>query len=108
MKRIAVASAFLLLPVSCWGGLLPVLDITSGGTADVPLANAVAGWSFHLANPLTISALGLWDEGGRPLSINHEVGLWTTGQALLVSSTVSNTSIPVASASPNGRWLFTP
>src|SRR5437762_746801 len=70
MKRMAIASMFLLLPVSSWGGLVPVLDITSGGTADIPLADAVAGWSFHLANPLTISALGIWDEGGRSLSIN--------------------------------------
>jgi hypothetical protein len=108
MKRVAIAAVLLLVPISSWGGLIPVLDITAGGTTAVPLADAVGGWSFHIASPLTISALGLWDEGGRPLSIDHQIGLWTITQALLVSAIVTNASTPVASASPNGRWLFTP
>ena len=97
----------LLLSSTARAGLIPVLDITGGGAATVPLANAVGGWEFHASQPVTIAALGLWDERGAPLSIAHEVGLWTAGGAQLATATVDNTSLPVASASPNGRWLFT-
>jgi hypothetical protein len=97
----------LLLPVSSWANLIPILDITGGGGAVVPLADAVGGWQFHVIAPITISALGLWDEGSLPLEISHQVGLWTLGETLLATATVDNTSTPVASASPDGRWLFT-
>ena len=85
-----------------------VLDLTSGGFATEPLASAVAGWEFHLSAPLTIGAVGLWDEGNSPLSISHDVGLWMSDGTPILVTTVSNGSLPVASASPNGQWLFTP
>ena len=106
MTRAAVVLLFLL-PVSSWADLMPILDITGGGTAAVPLADAVGGWQFRVTNPITISALGLWDEGSLPLEISHQVGLWTLGETLLATATVDNTSTPVTSASPDGRWLFT-
>jgi hypothetical protein len=73
----------------------------------VPLADAVGGWQFHLDHPLTIAAIGLWDEGKQPLSIAHEVGLWSADSILLVSVIVDNNSLPVPSASSDGQWLFT-
>jgi hypothetical protein len=85
-----------------------VLDLTGGGFATEPLSNAVAGWEFHLSAPLTIGAAGLWDEGDLPLSISHDVGLWMSDGTSIVVATVDNSSLAVASASPNGQWLFTP
>ena len=106
MTRASIVFLFLL-PVSSWANLLPILDITGGGQAVVPLMDAVGGWQFHVTGSITISALGLWDEGSQPLAISHQVGLWTLGDTLLATATVDNTSTPVASASPDGRWLFT-
>ena len=88
--------------------LRPVLDLTGGGFATVPLADAVGGWQFHLDSPLMIGAIGLWDEGGLSLQIAHDVGLWKSDGMFLISAIVDNSSTPVTSASPDGRWLFTP
>jgi hypothetical protein len=92
--------------VSLASELKPVLDIASEGSAHVPLADAVAGWQFHLDRPLTIAAVGLWDEGSQPLEIAHQVGLWKADQTFLFSVFVDNSSLPVASASADGQWLF--
>lgn len=94
--------------VSSASQLTPVLDITGGGFATEPLADAVGGWQFHLDHPLTVAAIGLWDEGKQPLTIAHEVGLWKVDQTLLFSVFVDNSSVPVASAFAGGQWLFTP
>jgi hypothetical protein len=88
------------------------LDFTNGGTERSPLADSNYGWSFTVTSPLTIDGLGLWDAGSNGLIESHEVGLWLTSTpipegVLLASTTVSNAqSVPVASASASGRWLF--
>jgi hypothetical protein len=102
------AGLLLAWPRPSCADLVPILDINAGGSATVPLADAVGGWEFQVTNPLTLSALGVWDEGGQPLEISHEIGLWTVDQTLLATATVGNSGTPVASASGEGRWLFTP
>jgi hypothetical protein len=96
-----------LPPIAEADHLDPVLDISGTGRGTVPLADAVGGWQFHLSSPLKVSAIGLWDENSAPLSIAHDVGLWTIGQTMLAEATVDNSSIPVASISGAGQWLFT-
>jgi hypothetical protein len=77
-----------------------------------PIANSNYGWSFTLAAPIMVDGLGLWDAGSDGLLEAHDVGLWRTSgpigvPVLLASGTVSTIdSIPVPSASPDGRWLF--
>jgi hypothetical protein len=86
----------------------PVLDLTGGGFATEPLSPSVAGWEFHLDQPLTIGGVGIWDEHNQPLNIAHEVGLYTSGQTLLLDILLdNNNTTAVASASPDGQWLFT-
>ena len=97
----------LVMPVLSGASLMPILDLTGGGSALVPLGDAVGGWQFQVAGPITLSALGLWDEGDAPVAISHGVGLWTLSGTLLATATVNNASIPVASASTAGQWLFT-
>ena len=97
----------ILPPTAAADQLNPVLDISGTAARLVPLADAVGGWQFHLSNSLKISAIGLWDENSAPLSIAHDVGLWTTSQTMLAEATVDNSSIPVASRSNAGQWLFT-
>jgi hypothetical protein len=107
-QALAAAALLLASPQPSRAHLIPILDLKPGGIATVPLANAVAGWQFQVTNPITISALGVWDEGGAPLYINHQIGLWNLNETLLATATVGNGATPVPSASGEGQWLFTP
>ncbi|HVO78872.1 MAG TPA: PEP-CTERM sorting domain-containing protein [Candidatus Bathyarchaeia archaeon] len=98
---------FACTPLTYGNNLVPLVDITGGGQAVVPLADAVGGWAFHVDTPITIGAIGLWDEGKLPLQIPHDVGLWKSDQTLLWVATVDNNSTPVPSAFSGGQWLFT-
>ncbi len=98
---------FAVTPFTYGTNLVPLVDIVGGGVATEPLADAVGGWQFHLDNPITIGAIGLWDEGKLPLDISHDVGLWKADQTLLWVTTVDNGSMPVASTFSGGQWLFT-
>jgi hypothetical protein len=104
---VLVLAVLVTVPLSLSADLVPLLDITGGGQASVPLADAVGGWAFHIDSPITIAAIGLWDEGKLPLEIAHDVGLWKSDQTLLWVATVDNNSIPVASAFAGGQWVFT-
>jgi hypothetical protein len=85
------------------------LDFT-GGTAFVCAAaqapGCVAGWDFHVSAPISVEAIGVWDEDRPGLAESHAVALWTSAGGLLASTSVTNASAPVGSSSPNGRWLF--
>jgi hypothetical protein len=96
-----------LAPFTYGSNLVPLIDITGGGQAVEPLADAVGGWEFHLDNPITIGAIGLWDEGKLSLQIAHDIGLWRSDQTLLWVANVDNSSTPVPSAFAGGQWLFT-
>jgi hypothetical protein len=85
------------------------LDFTAGttvGGCGNP-GGCTFGWSFHVNSAINVDALGVWDETPNGLSANHDVGLWTSGGALIASATVTNVSTPVSSSSGDGRWLFT-
>jgi hypothetical protein len=105
MRRIA-----LLLLVAALVGVRPasagpMLDISSGIQLTLPDGFS-AGYQFTLSASSVVNALGLWDEGRDGLAASPAVALWTAGGSLLTSTTVSNGSTPVASGSPDGRWLF--
>jgi len=76
---------------------------------------ATLGYSFTVNTTITVTALGIWDEGGptRPLVDPHDVGLWTGAGNLLSTTTIPpGPPLPptsaVSSASSVGEWLFTP
>gem|GEM_PF-1277899 len=89
-------------------GLL--LDLTSPG---VPAScgscgpnGTTFGWGFNLTAPITVDGIGVWDSFKQP-SIQTEVGLFTGSGTLLESALIqSGISTPVASADPDGQWLF--
>src|SRR6266436_2226171 len=108
----------LSLPVAVFGLLLqaagqamagPVLDFT-GGTAIAEGSAQTAGWEFVVTSPITVSALGIWDEKADGLAGSHQLGLWAAVGAKLLTSAVITTanSTPVASTSSAGDWRFTP
>lgn len=74
----------------------PVLSApTSGGL----LTSSVGrnwGWEFNLASTFQINSLGLFDSGGDGFFGPHDVGIFDTLGALLVSTTVSSSDPLVA------------
>lgn len=85
----------------------PILDFT-GGSAGFAVPPLTGGWEFTVTSPITISALGIWDEGANGLAATHQLGLWTSGGTLLTSAIITTAdSTPVASTSSAGDWRFT-
>lgn len=87
------------------------VDIVTNGPNGFALTNPpfTIGWSFDATQTLTVTALGVWDEGANGLVEGHDVGLWKSDGTLLATTTVTNAS-PIAEASVSGfgRWLFEP
>jgi hypothetical protein len=85
------------------------LDFTSGTvpTGNVIFISETVGWTFTVTSTVTVTALGVWDEGADGLVADHQVGIWNSSGTLLVSATVSNgTASAVASSSSDGDWRF--
>jgi HYR domain/Secretion system C-terminal sorting domain len=63
------------------------------------------GWSFTVgANPITLTALGLYDAGNDGLAEAHPVGIWTSAGILL-----SSTTIPAGTAATlNAGYRYNP
>jgi hypothetical protein len=59
------------------------------------------GYMFSLSAPVTINALGYWDNG---LSNNHQVGIWGSSNVLVTSTTVLSTDPLVG----HFRWSTIP
>ena len=105
----AGACAIIVLMVSLIAPGAPAqlaVDFTGGSQA--PGGGFTLGWEFSLSTSMGVDALGIWDENPNGLIGPHAVGLWnTTTGLLLASATINNGPVPVASLSPDGRWLFT-
>ncbi|MBE0658392.1 MAG: PEP-CTERM sorting domain-containing protein [Bryobacteraceae bacterium] len=87
------------------------VDLTGGGTptscGSCGVNGATVGWSFSVNSPITIDGLGVWDAGSNGLGVSSvPVGLFTSTGTLLASVAVTDLSASVASASPEGSWLF--
>jgi hypothetical protein len=86
------------------------ISATAGGNTFTVPGNW--GFQFTVTSPLTVGALGLWDEGKNGLAASHSVGIFSAIETsvlptLIASVTVSSASIVVPSANANGNWLFT-
>jgi hypothetical protein len=106
---------FLAGLVMCWGIARPAgastlgLDITAVDAyfceaTDTP--GCVLGYQFSVLSPVVLTDLGFLDRSSDGLLSSHDVGLWSTGGTLLASTTITNASSVVASASAGDRWLF--
>ena len=50
------------------------------------------GWRFSIANPISVTELGFWDQEGDGLGESHAVAIWnTSGLGDLASALVSGT-----------------
>ncbi|TFU06263.1 PEP-CTERM sorting domain-containing protein [Polymorphobacter arshaanensis] len=67
--------------------ITPAVEYTSAGTLSDSRPFTL-GYSFSLSGPVTINALGYWDNGR---GSNHQVGIWDSAGTLLTSTTVLGT-----------------
>ena len=77
--------ASILLPASAVPALTPIGGITNV-FGDSP--NSMVGWSFNLANTITVTSLGYFDADSDGLFEAHRVGIWDNNGSLLLESTV--------------------
>ena len=110
LVKIFVAALALTLLACLPARATLVLDLTGGGTAEPCRtcggSGETFGWSFTVNNTITINGMGIWDNGSNGIGPSTQVGIWTSSGSLLGSTTVSNTSSVVASASNQGSWLM--
>jgi hypothetical protein len=86
-----------------------VVDLTGGTTSACNVGCGVGttfGWSFTVTSPIAIDGIGMWDTLPNGVGLAIGAGLYTSSGALVQSVTVTDSSTPVASANPDGRWLF--
>lgn len=69
----------------------------SGGFQGPSQFDQTVGWAFHLSTQVTLTDLGVYDNGHDGFAQAHEVGLWTISGALLASG-----NLPVG---PSGSLL---
>ena len=83
------------------------LDVTSS-TSVLGVGSSLnnVGWQFSVSSTITVTSLGVFDVNPAGLAENHEVGIWNSSGTLLASTTVTNASTMVSSASGAGNWLF--
>src|SRR5262245_57120066 len=70
-------------------------NLTSSSFLNVPDA-ATLGWRFTVNQPISITALGIFDSGQDGLAQSYSIGIWNSGGTMIASGTVSSgTSNPL-------------
>lgn len=86
------------------------LDFTGGHSTRTPFNNMSAR-EFAVISDITVSAIGLWDEGTPGIFLSHPVWLWKSDGTPVFSTTVAignPGAFAIASPSGLGTWLFNP
>ena len=115
MKCLSVVNVARLFALATLGLVLALpsqaqtmaLDFTGGG-ANFASGNNTLGWEFALSSSVTVTDLGIYDEGDDGLVESHKIALWTTGGTLLTSTTIGSglSGTDVTSASGFGSFRF--
>ena len=69
------------------GVITPAVQYTTV-TNDSDSRSFTLGYSFSLSGPVTVNALGVWDDG---FGNSHQVGIWNSSGVLVASTTVLGT-----------------
>lgn len=85
--RSAAIAAALATVAATGAGASPAVTITSPGMS-FESGPYTLGFSFDVSSAQTINQLGVFDEGGAPLAVDAQVGLWNAAGDLLTSVTV--------------------
>ena len=90
----AVAVGCIVSPA--FADQIAVRDVTGGVIVTEIITSAARGWGFELSQPVTLTALGVWDDGGDGLTSAHTVDLWNGGATLLTSATIPTGTVAAA------------
>ena len=111
---LAVAASAMILAGNAFAAPLPttpnnnlLYDVKPGAAGSGFGNKGSWGLTFTISSPITVSALGLWDDNSNGLVVAHEVGLWEYAAAMQASAVIDNLSTVVPSFNTSGRWLFT-
>jgi hypothetical protein len=81
------------------------LDFTGGSGANSG-GNHTHGWAFTISVPVTVTQLGLFDQGNNGFVNSHQVGLWDNAGNLLTSTTIGSGLSGTAVVSGSGFGAF--
>jgi hypothetical protein len=85
LMTLAAACLVLFGSSAALADSIPVITFNQAtGGSGLNQAQSV-GWQFNVLNPLTVNALGWFDEGADGLGHSHTVGIWNPAGALLTS-----------------------
>lgn len=87
----------ILCAVVALPGAMCAADVTAGqylGGGTLSNFSRATGFRFTVATPVTVTALGLWDENGDGLADLHEVGIFRRTDL----STVATAVVPAGTA----------
>jgi hypothetical protein len=90
----AVAMGCIVSPA--FADQIAVVDETGGVIVTEIITSAARGWGFELSQPVTLTALGVWDDGGDGLTSAHTVDLWNGGATLLSSARINAGTVAAA------------
>jgi len=104
----ACATALLLIALSpsALGQTAAITSATSTGEG-YPVAFSNHGWEFISTVRMTVTHLGLWQDGTPGLGQSHEIGLFRVSDAALLTSGI----IPQGTSAPlinSFRYINTP
>jgi hypothetical protein len=89
VSTLAVWVAMVAVGVSANASAADVPLITTAGSTTGNNAGYTLGYDVNVGgNPIRLSALGVWDEGGDGLGAAHAVGIWNASGTLLGQATV--------------------
>lgn len=95
LLRAALLFTAVMLPVTA-PSAYAATGVTFGNEASAGSA-WTRGWSFSLSQAINVSGLGWWDFGGDGLVVAHQVGIFSSAGAQLLTGTVAGgTSDPLA------------
>lgn len=81
IRKLSLLSAVIATSLPAYGVAL-ISDLGAPNSFDFS-SNATIGYSFTSSDPLTVTALGMWDEGQDGFASRVDVGLWTDSGVLL-------------------------
>ena len=104
--RSAVAATLCLVTALSTSAPAQTPGVTFGAvpTTFTPGLDGTRGWEFTVLQPITVTALGLWDLGADGFGVAHDVGLWDNASTL-VASTNFAAGLTGALGADNFRYL---
>jgi VPDSG-CTERM motif len=84
-----VAAVIAWCPLQTRADTIALSFTPSGQTTITGAGTDTLGWAFSLSAPVTVTQLGVWDQGGDGLTREHQVTIWdSTGTLILAQTTV--------------------